>query len=330
MTESQRRHLLHVFPSFAIGGSQSRFAQLVRLHGERYRHTVVAIDGVLTMAQRLPQGAPVEYVGEKFLTASPIRGALLASRILSRDIGPICLSPIIGERWTGVSPGQNCHIEGLAMIFNIVEIQYSNGDSTYASIVNYCANIDSVITYLRTGLGLPNLPLIQSDYPVLAGDPKKPTTDDYSITGPWAGAIRTLMAQNKLAAQTVPNTVLIPTDSLTMYTEDGLYTHYNHNGDFKWANRVADSICARNWGPVNKCGATMAVSAVKSQSVSTFPSFSRTVFFDGRNWSAFDKAGKSFELFFPNGKVVLDAAGLRLGNGNLRPGIYIIRSNSAK
>lgn len=84
MAESQRRHLLHVFPSFAIGGSQSRFAQLVRLHGERYRHTVVAIDGVLTMAQRLPQGAPVECVQDQFLTALPIRGTLLASRIFAR------------------------------------------------------------------------------------------------------------------------------------------------------------------------------------------------------------------------------------------------------
>jgi hypothetical protein len=223
---------------------------------------------------------------------------------------------------------QNCHIAGLVMIFNIVEIQYSNGDSTYASIVNYCANIDSVITYLRTGLGLPNLPLIQSDYPVLAGDPKKPTTDDYSITGPWAGAIRALMAQNELAAKTIPNTVLIPTDSLTMYTEDGLYTHYNHNGDYKWANRVADSICARNWGPVNKCGATMAVSAVNGQVVPRASSFSRTVFFDGRNWSAFDKPGNSFKVFFPNGKVVCDAADLP--GKNLRPGIYIIRSGIAR
>jgi hypothetical protein len=220
---------------------------------------------------------------------------------------------------------QNCHIAGLVMIFNIVEIQYSDGDSTYASIVNYCANIDSVTTYIRSGLGLPNLPLIQSDYPVLAGDPKKPTTDDYSITGPWAGAIRALIAQNKLAAKTIPNTVLIPTDSLTMYTEDGLYTHYNHNGDYKWASRVADSICARNWGPVNLCAATPAFSAIKSQSIHGTSPSSYAVFFDGRNWSAFDKAGKSFEMFLPSGKVVKDATNTRLRNENLRPGVYIIR-----
>jgi hypothetical protein len=93
---------------------------------------------------------------------------------------------------------QNCTIAGVVLLFNIVEIQYCNGDSTYVNIVRYRSHIDSIITYLRDSLGLPALPLIQSDYPVLGGDPKKPTTDDYSITGPWAGAIRALMNQNKL------------------------------------------------------------------------------------------------------------------------------------
>jgi hypothetical protein len=219
----------------------------------------------------------------------------------------------------------NCHIAGVVMIFNIVEIQYCNGDSNYTNVVNYCAHIDSVIAYLRTNLGIPNLPLIQSDYPVMGGDPKKPTTDNYSITGPWAGAIRALMAQNKLAAKTITNTVLIPTDSLPVYTEDGLYTHYNHSGDYKWANRVADSICARNWGPFNKCGATVTSSALRNPAVSSFSSISHTVFFDGRNWSAFDKSGKSFEMFLLNGKVVSGMTSTRLKNEKLRPGVYIVR-----
>ncbi len=40
------RLLLHVFPSFAIGGSQVRFARLARLLGDKYRHLIVALDGV--------------------------------------------------------------------------------------------------------------------------------------------------------------------------------------------------------------------------------------------------------------------------------------------
>jgi len=53
-----QKHLLHVFPTFAVGGSQMRFAQLVRLHGARYRHTVIALDGKVDMAARLA-GLPV-------------------------------------------------------------------------------------------------------------------------------------------------------------------------------------------------------------------------------------------------------------------------------
>jgi glycosyltransferase involved in cell wall biosynthesis len=48
-----QKHLLHVFPTFAVGGSQMRFAQLVRLHGGRYRHSVIALDGNTNMMERL-------------------------------------------------------------------------------------------------------------------------------------------------------------------------------------------------------------------------------------------------------------------------------------
>src|SRR5215468_1073502 len=41
-------HLIHVLPSFGIGGQQIRLAQLVnRLRG-RYRHTIVPLDGTTT------------------------------------------------------------------------------------------------------------------------------------------------------------------------------------------------------------------------------------------------------------------------------------------
>jgi glycosyltransferase involved in cell wall biosynthesis len=48
-----QKHLLHIFPTFAVGGSQIRFGQLVRLHGARYRHTVIALDGNTEMGNRL-------------------------------------------------------------------------------------------------------------------------------------------------------------------------------------------------------------------------------------------------------------------------------------
>lgn len=39
-----RRHLLHVFSTFAVGGPQMRFCQIAEAHGDRYRHTVLAMD----------------------------------------------------------------------------------------------------------------------------------------------------------------------------------------------------------------------------------------------------------------------------------------------
>jgi glycosyltransferase involved in cell wall biosynthesis len=50
---SRQKHLLHIFPTFAVGGSQIRFGQLVRLQGAQYRHTVIALDGDHGMAARL-------------------------------------------------------------------------------------------------------------------------------------------------------------------------------------------------------------------------------------------------------------------------------------
>src|SRR5271154_3454159 len=84
MAKSHLRHLLHVFPTFAVGGSQSRFARLVELHGARYRHTVIAIDGVLTMAERMRGGTSVTFLHERFRTNSTVRGAMRAYRMLAQ------------------------------------------------------------------------------------------------------------------------------------------------------------------------------------------------------------------------------------------------------
>lgn len=54
-------HLLHVFPTFAVGGAQTRFARLAAAHGARYRHTVIALDGVTDMASHISSDVPIEY-----------------------------------------------------------------------------------------------------------------------------------------------------------------------------------------------------------------------------------------------------------------------------
>ena len=67
-----QKHLLHIFPTFAVGGSQMRFAQLARLHGERYRHTVISLDGKTDMAQRLA-GLPVTCRSLQFDKRKPLQ-----------------------------------------------------------------------------------------------------------------------------------------------------------------------------------------------------------------------------------------------------------------
>jgi glycosyltransferase involved in cell wall biosynthesis len=54
--------LLHVFPSFAVGGSQMRFATLANRLGARFRHVVVAMDGREECRERLKPGLDVTFV----------------------------------------------------------------------------------------------------------------------------------------------------------------------------------------------------------------------------------------------------------------------------
>lgn len=94
---SQSKHLLHVFPTFAVGGSQMRFAQLVRLHGARYRHTVLSLDGNYDMAGRL--GAfPITYPKLEF----DKRKALASWRLFRRTLRGIKPDVLLTYNWGAV------------------------------------------------------------------------------------------------------------------------------------------------------------------------------------------------------------------------------------
>ena len=53
--------LLHVFPTFGVGGSQTRFAVLANRLGRRFRHIVVAMDGRTECRERLEAGLDVSF-----------------------------------------------------------------------------------------------------------------------------------------------------------------------------------------------------------------------------------------------------------------------------
>jgi glycosyltransferase involved in cell wall biosynthesis len=74
---------VHVFPTFAVGGSQIRFGQLVAAHGARYRHTILALDGIVDMKARLPSDVSVEILVPAFGKASGPASLLRRRRFLA-------------------------------------------------------------------------------------------------------------------------------------------------------------------------------------------------------------------------------------------------------
>lgn len=60
--EDPWRHLLHVFSTFGVGGPQVRFASIANHFGRRYRHTIIAMDGDFSCADRLDPGLDIEML----------------------------------------------------------------------------------------------------------------------------------------------------------------------------------------------------------------------------------------------------------------------------
>ena len=53
--------LLHVYPSFAIGGAQVRFAAIANHFGDRWRHAIIAMDGNTACRERLARALDVDF-----------------------------------------------------------------------------------------------------------------------------------------------------------------------------------------------------------------------------------------------------------------------------
>ncbi|MBK1665182.1 glycosyl transferase family 1 [Rhodospirillum rubrum] len=57
-----RRKILHVFPSFEVGGAQIRFSRIIAGLGQDFEHGVIALNGNSDTLSRLPAGAPVRLL----------------------------------------------------------------------------------------------------------------------------------------------------------------------------------------------------------------------------------------------------------------------------
>jgi glycosyltransferase involved in cell wall biosynthesis len=59
---ADKPHLLHVFPSFAVGGVPNRIATVINRLGDRYHHKILALDGQYGAAENLGSSANVDLI----------------------------------------------------------------------------------------------------------------------------------------------------------------------------------------------------------------------------------------------------------------------------
>lgn len=77
-------HLFHVTPSFAPGGAQVRMAHLMNRFGDRFRHTVVALDGDRSAAALVGSAVAAHYP-ECAKSANPVQMAARLAALMRRD-----------------------------------------------------------------------------------------------------------------------------------------------------------------------------------------------------------------------------------------------------
>lgn len=58
---TKRKHLLHVFSTFGVGGPEVRSCDLINYFGNRYRHTIIAMDDNYDCQSKLDPGSDVEF-----------------------------------------------------------------------------------------------------------------------------------------------------------------------------------------------------------------------------------------------------------------------------
>lgn len=61
MADDPRRLVLTVFPSFAVGGAQARFASIANHFADRFRHSVIALNGDVSCRERIAPAVRIDY-----------------------------------------------------------------------------------------------------------------------------------------------------------------------------------------------------------------------------------------------------------------------------
>lgn len=90
--------VLSIFPSFAFGGAQVRYAIVANRLGAQFRHAVIAMDGNLDCAARLDPTLEVIYP-----QVAVAKGAMLANRARFRDLlGQLRPDVLVTHNWGSI------------------------------------------------------------------------------------------------------------------------------------------------------------------------------------------------------------------------------------
>jgi L-malate glycosyltransferase len=78
-------HLLHVFPSFEAAGAQQRTVRMMRACGDRFRHSILALDGCLDALDLLPAELGVRSLPAPTQGRGPLAGMRAARALLRQE-----------------------------------------------------------------------------------------------------------------------------------------------------------------------------------------------------------------------------------------------------
>jgi glycosyltransferase involved in cell wall biosynthesis len=98
MTSAPPALILHVFPSFAVGGAQMRMATLANRFGPRFRHAIIALDQQTACRDQLDPQLDVQLIAPP-RPARALPARLRAIRALLRRIAPDLL---ITSNWGAI------------------------------------------------------------------------------------------------------------------------------------------------------------------------------------------------------------------------------------
>jgi glycosyltransferase involved in cell wall biosynthesis len=104
--------LLHVFPTFRVGGAQMRFAALANHFGPEFRHTIVALDGQYDCRERLDPSLRLSFQRMDFRKRDTL-GNVRRFRALLKSVSP---SRLVTYNWGSIEcamanwPGRVPHI----------------------------------------------------------------------------------------------------------------------------------------------------------------------------------------------------------------------------